>query len=251
MGRSASSRGYLPGIALALAIGAAAPGAHAQQVAGTQGAGAQDIRAGMQVTVAADGSVVGVVPDAALPEPIRAGLVKRVSQWHYEVPMWQGRPASISMRQGLRLQAVPTTSGGYALRVMGEAYAPDPDPRYVMQPPDYPAWLRRKNISASLAYAIRIGTDGRPVDVRRRYPDGPQDAAGTAFDESARAAIALWLWHPHMVDGTPVACDILLPMDFVVDGDEPPAAPDRKSLEAGLQLCPKPALETRIEGALL
>jgi hypothetical protein len=205
----------------------------------------------MQVVVAADGSVASVVPDATLPAPIRAGLVKRVSQWHYKAPMWQGKPVSISMRQGLRLQAVPTTSGGYALRVMGETYVPDPDPRYVMQPPDYPAWLRRKNLSASLAYAIRIGADGRPVDVRRRYPDGPQDAAGAAFDESSRAAIALWLWHPHTVNGTPVACDILVPMDFVMGGDEPPAAPDRKSLEAGLQLCPGAKLETKIEGTLL
>ncbi len=236
---------------LALSIGAMAPGAQAQQAAAGPATGAQDILAGMQVVVAADGSVASVVPDATLPEPIRAGLVKRVSQWHYKVPVWQGKPASISMRQGLRLQAVPTTSGGYALRVMGEAYVRDPDPRYVLQPPDYPTWLRRKNLSASLAYAIRIGADGRPVDVRRRYPDGPQDAAGTAFDEASRAAIALWLWHPYLVDGAPVACDILLPMDFVIAGDEPPPAPDLKSLEAGLQLCPGTKLETKIEGVLL
>jgi len=236
---------------LALSIGAMAPGAQAQQAAAGPGTDAQDILAGMQVVVAADGSVASVVPDATLPEPIRAGLVKRVSQWHYKIPMWQGRPVSTSTRLGLRLQAVPTTSGGYALRVMDTTYVPDPDPRYGLQPPDYPTWLRRRHIGGSLAYAIRIGIDGRPADARRRYPDGPLDAAGAAFDEVARAAIALWLWHPFLVNGAPVACDVLIPMTFTVEGDVPPVEPDRKSLEAGLERCPATELETKIEGVLL
>jgi hypothetical protein len=236
--------------ALALSIGAMAPSAYAQQAAASPGS-AQDILAGVQVAVAADGSVASVEPDAALPEPIRAGLAKRVSQWHYKVPVWQGQAVSTSKRQGLRLQAVPTTSGGYALRVLGETWVPDSDPRYVLQPPDYPTWLRRKDIGGWLAYAIRVGTDGRPADARRRYPDGPLDAVGTAFDEVARAAIALWLWHPFLVNGVPVACDVFVPMTFTVAGDAPPVEPDRKPLEAGLERCPETELETKIEGTLL
>jgi hypothetical protein len=238
--------------ALALSIGAIAPGAHAQQAAASPGTGAQDILAGVQVVVAADGSVASVVPDAALPEPIRAGLVKRVSRWHYKAPMWQGQPVSISMRQGLRLQAVPTTSGGYALRVVGEAYVPDPDPKYVLQWPDYPTSLRRKKIEGALTYAIHVGADGRATDVRRRYPEGSLDAAGQALDESARAAIALSSWHPFLANGTPVECDLLYPVVFMMkDGAPPPAESHSESLATGLQLCPKAALETKIEGTLL
>jgi len=253
MSGRASSGGFLTGIALALALsmGAMASGVHAQQAASSPGTGAQDIRAGMQVVVAADGSVASVMPDAALPEPIRVGLVKRVSQWHYKVPMWQGQPVSTSTRLGLHLQTVPTTSGGYALRVLGEDYVPDPDPRYVFKPPAYPSSLNRKGVGAALAYAIHVGTDGRPTDVRRVYPEGTLDPANTAFDESAQAAIATWLWHPFLANGAPVECDVLLPLSFTVKDGTPPVQPDRKSLQGGLRLCPDTGLETKIAGTLL
>lgn len=245
---------------MALATGAASFGAHAQPAAGSPGAGTgtgtgtgtQDILAGMQVVVAADGSVAEVVPDAALPEPIRAGLVKRVAQWRYQVPMWQGQPVSTARRQGLRLQAVPTTRGGYALRVMGEAFVPDPDRRYRFDPPVYPHWLQRKGVAAVLVYAIHFGLDGKVVDAALLYPPAPLDRASKAYDAASRAAIATWAWRPFRVDGTAVECDTAVPVTFMLDGDTPPVAPDLKPYEAGMQqLCPLPRLETKIEGTLL
>lgn len=237
-------------MALVLSIGAVAFAAHGRQAAGSNPiAAAQDILAGMRVVVAADGSVTSVVPDAALPEPIRTGLVKRVSQWHYTVPRWQEQAVATSMREGLRLQLVPTTGGGYALRIVGTAYVPDPE--YDFRPPVYPAWLLRKGVGATLIYAVRIGIDGRATDVRLRHPEGALDRAAKAFDESARAAIVSWSWPSQLANGAPVACDVLYPVVFGIRGRELSARPDRELLESGLQLCPKAELQTLIDGTLL
>lgn len=236
------------GLALALSFGAAA-GVRAPAAAAGQ---AQEFPAGMQVEIAADGSVASVTPDAALPEAVRASLVKRVSQWRFAVPKWQGQPVRLSKRMGLRLQAVATTSGGYALRVLGQTHAPDPDPRYTFSWPAYPRWVQRKGVGAVLVYAIHFGLDGKVTEARRLYPAGPLDPEGQAFDESSRAALATWSWRPPLVNGTAVACDAAIPMTFIVDGGKPPVDPHLKSYQAGMQqLCPSLDLLTKIEGTLL
>lgn len=211
----------------------------------------EGIGASMDVVVAADGSVASVTPDAALSAPIRAGLIRRVSQWRYSVPMWQGRAVSLGIRLGIRLQPVPTTSGGFALRIIGEKYVPDPDPQYRMKPPRYPRHENRFGRGGVLVYTLRVDTAGGVSDVRLVYPDGPLDSSGKAFDLASREAFAAARFRPVLVDGTPVACTRSIPITFTAAGNEPPAAPDLDPLKDDPQKCPQTTLQTRIEGVLL
>ena len=209
-----------------------------------------EIKAGMTVVVAADGSVASVVPDAGLSEPIRAGLIKRVSQWRYKVPMWEGRAVSLEIRQGVRLQFVATTSGGYAVRVVGPAYVKDPDPRFALVPPRYPKRENIRGVTGTFAYAMRVGVDGHLSQIRRIYPEGGLDRYAKALDAAALASIEGEMRRPILVDGVPVSCEVTFPFTFLVDGAKPEKL-DLKPLEVGMQKCPVTELETRIEGTLL
>lgn len=239
--RSCAKLALLVAMVPAVAIG---------QNAAAPAAAINEINAGMSVVVAADGSVARVVPDTDLPAPIRAGLIKRVSDWRYKVPMWQGRAVSLEIRQGVRLQFVPTTSGGYAVSVMGTAYVKDPDPRFALVPPLYPRRENIRGVTGTFVYAMRIGVDGHLSEIRRIHPEGGLDRYAKALDAAALASIQGAMRRPILVDGLAVSCELTYPITFMVDGAKPEKR-DVQPLEAGMRKCPGTELETRIEGTLL
>ena len=99
----------LAGCALALVLAGA----------GAAPAFAQDpLVADMRIHVGPDGSVLEVVPDEAVPVSLHGMLRDRVSKWTFSIPTWHGRPVSTWTPYTLWLQPVPTTTGGFALRVV-------------------------------------------------------------------------------------------------------------------------------------
>lgn len=215
----------------------------------TQG---RELLAAMDVVVAPDGAITSVVPDATLPEPIRQLLVKRVSQWRYEAPMWLGKPAQLSTRMILALQPVPTTSGGYALRVLRQAHEADTGPVFSPRFPEYPYAAKRRGVGGVFVYSMRAEADGSLTHIQRRHPQDVDDNLIRALDESAQAFIQDAHWRPFIVDGAPVACDVLMPITFTVTGSPPPANIDLKPvLDTMTERCPRPVLATKIENLIL
>lgn len=212
----------------------------------------RELLAAMDVVVAPDGAISSVVPDAALPEPIRQLLVKRVSQWRYEAPMWLGKPAQLSTRLILVLQPVPTTSGGYALQVLRLGGEWDADSEFAPRPPHYPLTAKMKGIGGVFVYTIRVEADGSPANIQRRYPQDVKNKIIRALDDSAQASIQDWRWPPFLVNGAPVACDVIMPITYIPSGAPPPTSIDWKHDEVLMtQKCPQPALATRIENLIL
>ncbi len=211
---------------------------------GQADAGAQELLAVVNIEVAADGSVTSVAPDPALPEGLRAGLQKRIARWRYEPAQWEGRPVSLRFTSALRLQPVTTTSGGYAIRVLGvSTQAP---PGVHMEPPVFPRSAMRAAVNAVLVYRVHVAEDGRVSLVGREYPR----AVGghlKSLDEVSKEAIAGFSRPPYVVDGKPVACDLLQVFTFYSTGK--PNAPEP---EAPFEnQCPAVKLETKIEGTML
>lgn len=83
-----------------------------------QGALPRQLQLDFKATVQADGSVVDVEPDAALPEPIRAMIRARVATWRYTPLRWQGTAVPSPVSQRIQAETVSMPNGGVALRVI-------------------------------------------------------------------------------------------------------------------------------------
>lgn len=214
----------------------------------------REMVAGMEITIAPDGSVTRVLPATTLPEPVRQLLVKRVSQWRYEIPLWNGKPAQVDSYLILTLLAVPTTTGGFVLRVSKLGGEWDLQSGFGPGVPVYPESAMRREIGGVFAYALRLRPDGNVETVRRIYPEKASDPIRKAIDESAQRGLSRSRFRPHVVGGVAVTCEIALPITFTppdANGLSKEKIPDGM-LDAALRTpCPKLALETKIENTML
>lgn len=213
-----------------------------------------EMRAGFDVEIAADGRVTAVRPDDKVPVPIRDLLIRRVAEWRYEPAKWQGKAVASANHTILRLGAVPTTQGGYALRILGMAGETlDDGSKFGMSPPKYPPEAQRRSAVGTFHYQVNIDREGRTTGVRLLVPEeAALDSSAKRLDRAAQEAIREWRIRPAKADGEPVACSWISTMSFSV-GDKP--APRPEEIDALKSLlpdpCPMPELRTKIEGLIL
>lgn len=221
----------------------------------------QVLKFDFKATVHADGSATDIEPDAALPEPIKAMIRKRVSTWRYKTPQWHGKAATAtSIRQGIMAVPVTEAQGGYALRI--EDVTGPEDLEWTRQrndasvgSPKYPAALKKRGVSAVLIYAVLFDEAGKPqqVDLVRSFPGNRQV---DSFDEAAREAIARWVW-PRTFDGKPISCRAAVPIAFgtIPESAHTPSADDSTKVDAFAKyqdMCPLSlSLETKVKGTFL
>lgn len=219
--------------------------------AGAAPAFAQDpLVADMRIHVGPDGSVLEVVPDEAVPVSLHGMLRDRVSKWTFSIPTWHGRPVSTWTPYTLWLQPVPTTTGGFALRVVAPGLRIlDKDAAWVA--PVYPASQMRRGIGGTFVYEVEIGSDGTLADVRLRIPEGKLDRDQRKLDDAAQTAIRANKWTPGMVDGVPTTCRVIYPVVFTPPGQASAEVDVRSLRESLVDLCPWTALETAVIGTLL
>lgn len=212
-----------------------------------------EMRAGFDVEIAADGRVTAVRPDDKVPAPIRDLLIRRVAEWRYEPAQWQGKAVASVDHSILRLGAVPTTQGGYALRVLGTAGEAREDSAYGMVPPKYPADLMRRGITGAFYYAVGRDREGRATGIRLLAPEAETlDSAAKRLDQAAQEALRESRARPAMADGEPVECSGVSVMLFSIDNKPITPAPTNDGFKSRLaDPCPIPELQTKIEGLVL
>lgn len=213
-----------------------------------------DFKADLQL----DGTLTNIQPDATLSPALQAMLRKRVVEWHYELGTWQGKPVLGVTSQRIAVEAVPVTSGGYVMRIrqvtpttMSISTAQMSDD-YRNMPPDYPGEVRRRNVVATLVYAMSIDAQGKAQAVELIFPEQP-DRWFKMLDESSRAAIAKWRMPPSRVNGVPVDCRVLIPMQFTLSNVPiPPPVSTKAYRSSHADICPvPPTLLTKVDGILL
>lgn len=219
---------------------------------------------GMQVVVASDGRITEVVPDAGVTEPLRKMLIQRVSQWRYKSGIWEGKPVSLTHVLVLRLQPVPTPQGGFALQVKGEGNVFLLGTRYAMTPPRFPVNEAKKGKGMNLIYEVTKQEDGRLSEIRLLESTQADDRATRAFDVASRPSLDSARLPPSIVDGKPIRCRMVWPMNFMLSDARKPKDAEQaeaeakahrvrmEALQAGLpDGCPPSKLETPIEATLL
>jgi len=84
--------------------------------------------------------------------------------------------------------------------------------------PEYPAALRKSNISGKTMISLRIGANGRVYDPVLKSASDP------AFGESALTAVRMWRFLPQVKNGRPIETQAELPINF-----DPPLEMPKKS----------------------
>ena len=157
---------------------------------------------GMHVDVTADGKVVAVEPEAETLPVLRDALVQRVSQWHFTPATWRGKPVAVREWLPVKIEPVPTTGGGYAIRIVGTGHKPEPGTSMV--PPRYPQAAMRAGVGAELVYKVHVAEDGRMTPVALLEPRAVKGHV-KSMDESARAALSVSRRRPATADGQAIA----------------------------------------------
>ena len=241
-------------LALFLLLGLAPHAVLAAQPAATPTVLHLDFKADVQ----ADGSLANVVPDAALSPPLQAMLRKQVAGWRYTVGSWEGKPVLQPVAQRIVVEALPVTSGGFALRIREVTFAPvvidatrKPEGAY-MAPPRYPRDAQLRGVDADLIYAMRVDAAGAAIDVELADARVPEHWV-KAFDAMGREAIGKWRMRQVEVEGRPIDCRMLIPMQFRVSDGPPKPGLDTKPYRARYaDICPaSPVLQTMVAGTLL
>lgn len=132
--------------------------------------------------------------------------------------MRPGEPASMEVDPGhgmprLRLEATlsvagaDSAAGGPADRLAG----------YVrLSPPEHPLDAAGQPLDGSVLLRVRVGSDGRPLEVTRvvvRAGKLDSDRADR-LAAAARAAVATWTFEPARRNGTPVESEVIVPVAF-------------------------------------
>lgn len=164
--------------------------------------------------VQSDGVPTNITPDASLPPAMQAMVRKRVAEWRYSMPTWQGEPVAETIYGRIVAETVSVASGGFALRIKLISYRHAiHDERMV--PPDYPQVLRQRGIGGVLVYSYKVGQNGTPQEIDLVSPVNP-DRTSRLLDTAGRAALAQWRLQPRKVNGKPVDCRVMLPMVFEI-----------------------------------
>ncbi len=213
-----------------------------------------------------DGTLGDIQPDASLPAAIQVMMRKRIATWHYKPSHWQGKSLTGTIAQTIKAIAVPTTQGGFALRIeevteqsrSGESlkkfFASHP-------PPEIPTDVNQRGVRAILVYAVLFDEAGKAVQVDLVYPTEP-DRDARLLDKSARNAIAKWATLNEF-DGVPISCRAKVPIAFEVSSMSsapfrvPASAPLREppevsaSFDKYTDMCPVTKIETVVKDTFL
>lgn len=217
-------------------------------LAGTAKAGTDpsgEFVVGMHVDVAPDGHVVAVEPEAGTLPALRDALIQRAAQWHFTPATWRGKPVAVREWLPLEIGPVPTTGGGYAIRIVGTGHKPEPGTSMV--PPRYPQAAMRAGIGAELMYQVHVAEDGRMTPVALLEPRAVKGHV-KSLDEASRAALSVSRRRPATADGQVIACEMRFPIIFRLDRRSPPK---RESDTLLPDQCPRAKLETEIAGTML
>lgn len=250
MGKAVRSAVLLGGLVWAAGMAQARPSG--------QAALPRQLQLDFKATVQADGSVVDVEPDAALPEPIRAMIRARVATWRYTPLRWQGNAVPSPVSQRIQAETVSMPNGGVALRVIEVAgqtktfRAADRPAGVPMPPPRFPPELMRENVNAVLVYSVLYDEAGKPQQVDLVYP-ATSDRVTKRLDQAARDAMREWV-APQTFGGEAIVCRARVPITFTttVDGRSLRVPPEvDASFGKYTDLCPATKLETEVVGTFL
>lgn len=211
-------------------------------------------------------------PTDATNATIQQALLKKARDWRFEPFAWQGKPAATTFTRFVDVEIVPTTSGGFALRVKGInknkfAYLGE-----ASIPKEEGITYEGKHGQYMMLFRVHTDAEGWPIKVERAAPDNRFPKGMDALVARKEAMLQGWRQAPAIVEGAPVACSRIYVMQVRPDkiglrirDDEQGWYNDidmsrllpkeveqaRTAMTATPDACPPPRIVTVLEGTLL
>lgn len=223
----------------------------------------------IDLAIDAEGGVEQVAASGEFPDAVKQIIEKRAASWRFSPMLWQGKPVSTRITRFLRLRLAPTTSGGYALQLLGWA-----DGYYVREytPPPMLGNYEAVGKHVTYAYLATVSEEGKVGEVTSILPDKHSGQQSKAYSRRVAVWLPDWRIAPILADGKPVTCQRIYVHEHAVDrigthlrndakgwADEiDPAqlpAQDAQRLQHELDklqgACHMPLLQTRIDNVVL
>jgi TonB family protein len=84
-----------------------------------------------------------------------------------------------------------------------------------MRPPVYPQEALSQHVAGTVWLHARVGTDGK---IDNLDLEDAQPAAARALGAAAMAAVKDWTFNPASTNSQPVAADVIVPVEFAIEG---------------------------------
>jgi|GEM_PF-73532 len=184
----------------------------------------------------ADGKPADV--SAAKAEFARVSIAATMS-WKFEPGMKDGKPQEGYVLVPIDFSLHDDSKSDLSLRNESHSSAANTQnqlqaPSYRrMRPPVYPPEALSQQVSGTVWLRARVGVDGR---IDNLDLEDAQPAAARTLGAAAIAAVKDWTFNPAMQDSRAIAADVIVPVEFAIDGqaaivgDTPVVAPDTTQL---------------------
>jgi TonB family protein len=172
--------------------------------------------ANARVVLDAQGVPQEVQANEKLPPAVRGVIEQRVLQWRFEPARIDGEAKAGVTYVFLDACALPLPDGGMRMaldyRSNGPALAQD---ALIASPPLYPAAAVRAGREGSFRVVINVGKDGAATVGRIETRTGSLKS----FEKTLRDWVAAMRYVPEQVGGMPIATQLAMPVDFMLEGE--------------------------------
>ena len=179
----------------------------------------------LKVAIDEHGTPVSAEVESVEPEQstrvLADAAIAAAMQWRFNPGFKNGVPVGGTMLVPVNFRADDTPDGpAYELitpqtQEVGASYRK-------MRPPEYPPEAIAAKIAGTLYLRARIDANGNVTDV---YVDQAVPASALMLKDTAIAALKSWQFNPAKQNGQPLESEVLVPMQFRIEGEAAPKPP--------------------------
>ncbi|MGQ4582353.1 hypothetical protein [Lysobacter sp. F60174L2] len=201
-----------------------APLAYAGDASSTQAAAPiYEITATGDIEIGPDGRVHHYELDKGQTPVIEQALARNIEQWRFEPILVDGRPVIGATRMRISINAEPTATGDYQLRVNDVWFGEPSRSAHDLSPPRYPVEALRSNMGAKVVLVLKLDDQGKVIRV---HPEQVSLDRGVRNERSAErwrdlfaeASVDVakhWTFNINeTVGGKPVGVSVRIPVTY-------------------------------------
>lgn len=184
-----------------------------------------ELRATGDIEIGPQGEVHSYKLDGGLSPPVEKLVEQSIRQWRFEPITVNGNPVIAATRMRIVLQALPTGSDGYRLRVEDVWFGDPSREKNDMQPPHYPRNAVRAGVGAKVMMVVKIDAEGNVERVHAEQVSLSQESRRDSvnqrwrkeFAEASARAAEQWSFDiSETIGGNPVGTSVRVPVSYTL-----------------------------------
>lgn len=175
------------------------------------------------IEIGPDGQVVRHQLDKGQPAAIEQALARNIGQWRFEPIVVDGKPVIARTRMRLAIEALPTVSEDYQLRIRGVWFGEPGRSAHDMRPPPYPRDAVYAGIGAKVVLVLQLDGQGKVQQVhaeqvsldRLTRSESQAERWRGMFARTSIETAARWKFNiSETLAGQPIGTSVRVPVTF-------------------------------------